>query len=237
MESVHSRQGEVVKAVIFDVDGTLLDSVDLHAKAWEEAFAEFGHQFSFEKIRSQIGKGGDQLLPEFLSDEDVEQIGKKIEKRRGEIFKEKFLAEVRPFPEVRRLFQRLQADGWKIALASSAKEEELKIYEKIARIDDLLASEVSSDDAKASKPQPDIFHAAIKRVGHVKPGDCVVVGDSPYDAEAATKAGIRSVGFLCGGFPATDLKKAGYEKLYQGPTELVQAYSESIFHRERPGAK
>ena len=226
-----------MKAVIFDVDGTLLDSVDLHAKAWQEAFAEYGYQFSFDKIRSQIGKGGDQLLPEFLSPEDVQQKGKAIEKRRGAIFKEKHLSQVRAFPDVRPLFQRLREDGWTLALASSAKEDELKTYEKIAGIDDLLHSEVSSDDAKASKPEPDIFHAALERLGEVAPGDCVVVGDSPYDAEAAGKAGIRSIGFLCGGFPPADLEKAGYEKLYPSPRDLLDTYEESVFYLERPGAE
>jgi beta-phosphoglucomutase-like phosphatase (HAD superfamily) len=91
----------MIKAVIFDVDGTLVDSVDLHARAWEEAFREFGKEIPFPEIRMQIGKGADQLMPVFLSKEELEVHGEKISKRRGEIFKEKYLRGVKGFPRVR----------------------------------------------------------------------------------------------------------------------------------------
>ena len=222
------------KAIIFDVDGTLVDSVDLHAKAWQEALAHFGHNVPFDDVRSQIGKGGDQLMPVFLSPEELDEKGDELEKYRGDLFREKYLSQVKSFPQVRELFQRLLADGWKLALASSAKERELQVYKKIARIDDLLDTETSSDDAEKSKPHPDIFQAAMKRLGKVAPADCVVVGDSPYDAEAAGKAGVRAVGFLCGGFPDQDLRRAGFETLYLGAADLLAHYENSLFHRERP---
>jgi HAD superfamily hydrolase (TIGR01549 family) len=218
-----------MKAAIFDVDGTLVDSVDLHAKAWQEAFEHFGHRFAFEKIRSQIGKGGDQLMPVFLSKEEVEAKGKKIEKYRGDLFKKKYLGEVTAFPLGRALFERLMKDGWKIALASSAKKDELQTYKEIAGIDDLIKTETSTDDAEKSKPHPDIFQAAMKRLGDVAPQDCVVVGDSPYDAEAAGKAGIRAIGFLCGGFPEEDLRRAGCEEIYDGGADLLRRYEASAF--------
>jgi HAD superfamily hydrolase (TIGR01549 family) len=224
-----------MKAVIFDVDGTLTDSVDLHATAWQQTFRHFGHSIPFDKIRSQIGKGGDQLLPFFLSKNEVDAKGEEIEKYRGDLFKKEFLQKVKAFPKVRDLFERLAADGWKLALASSAKKDELKIYEDICRISDLLHTKTSSDDAEQSKPHPDIFNAAMKRLGHVAPEDCIVVGDSPYDAEAAGKAGIRAVGFLSGGFPEEDLLKAGCEVLYQSPADLLQKYVQSLIHNERPG--
>jgi hypothetical protein len=127
-----------MKAVIFDIDGTLIDSVDLHAKAWQDAFRYFGHEFAFEKIRSQIGKGGDQLMPVFLAKEEIEARGKEIEDYRGKLFKREYLHSVKAFPQVRALFERLLADGWKLALASSARKDELKTYQKIADIADLL---------------------------------------------------------------------------------------------------
>ena len=224
-----------MKAVIFDIDGTLIDSVDLHAKAWQDAFRYFGHEFAFEKIRSQIGKGGDQLMPVFLTKEEIEARGKEIEDYRGKLFKREYLHSVKAFPQVRALFERLLADGWKLALASSARKDELKTYQKIADIADLLEAETSSDDAEASKPHPDIFQAAMKRLGSVAPEDCVVVGDSPYDAEAAAKAGVRSVGFLCGGFPEVDLRGAGYETIYRDAADLLAHYERSLFDCERPG--
>src|SRR5581483_7373670 len=141
----------MTKGVIFDIDGTLLDSVDLHAQAWQEAFRHFEHEIPFEEIRSQIGKGGDQLLPVFLSQAELEQRGKEIEKYRGDLFKRKYLGKIKPFPCVRDLFLKVKDNGQRVALASSAKPDELRKFEEIAHIDDLVEVETSSGDAKRSK--------------------------------------------------------------------------------------
>src|ERR671932_1379597 len=114
----------MLKAVIFDIDGTLVDSVDLHAKAWQEAFRHFGREVPYEQVRHQIGKGGDQLMPVFFSKEELERFGEELEKFRGDLYKREYLPRVRAFPKVRELFERVKADGKRIALASSAKEEE-----------------------------------------------------------------------------------------------------------------
>lgn len=215
------------KAVIFDVDGPLIDSVDLHAKAWQDAFHDYGHEVAFDEIRSQIGKGGDQLMPVFLSEEELDAKGEDLEKHRGQILKERYLPQITPFPGVRDLLQRLRADGIQVALASSAKEDELQVYKEAANIDDLLDTETSSDDAEASKPNPDIFVAAMKRLGGVTADHVIVVGDTPYDAEAAGKAGLRTIGLLCGGWSAEDLKKAGCIATYQDPADLLAQYDTS----------
>jgi HAD superfamily hydrolase (TIGR01549 family) len=216
------------KAVIFDIDGTLLDSVDLHAQAWQEAFRKFGHEISFEKIRGQIGKGGDQLLPVFLSDQELKEKGEALKEYRGRLFKEKYLSKVKPFPGVRELFQKVKAHGQRLALASSAKGDELKDFEKIAHIEDLVEVETSSADAKRSKPHPDIFEAALDRLGSkIGPEDAIVVGDSPHDAEGAKRARLRTVGVLCGGFPEDALWAAGCIAIYKGPEDLLRRYETS----------
>jgi HAD superfamily hydrolase (TIGR01549 family) len=218
----------MVKAVIFDIDGTLLDSVDLHAGAWQEAFQKFGYDFPFEKIRSQIGKGGDQLLPVFLPEEEQKEKGKAISEYRSRIFKDQYLPKVKPFACVRELFEKVKANGQKPTVASSAKGDELKTFERIARIEDLVDTETSSADAKQSKPHPDIFEAALDRLGgNIQPRDAIVVGDSPYDAEAAGKAGVRAVGVLCGGFAEKDLREAGCIAIFHDPEDLWRRYESS----------
>ncbi|MBV9734644.1 MAG: HAD family hydrolase [Acidisphaera sp.] len=214
-------------AVIFDIDGTLVDSVDLHARAWQEAFAAFGHRFEFAAIRSQIGKGGDQLLPVFLSPAECREKGKTIEEYRGALFKRTYLPQVRAFPQVRALFERLRTDGIRPALASSAKGDELETYKRIAGIEGLVDAQTSSDDAEKSKPHPDIFEAALARLDGVSPDRVLVVGDSPYDAEAAGKAGLRTLGLLCGGFPPAALREAGCIRLYRDPADLLANYAGS----------
>jgi HAD superfamily hydrolase (TIGR01509 family) len=219
----------MIKAVIFDIDGTLVDSVDLHAQAWKEAFKEYGKNIPYQQVRSQIGKGGDQLLPVFFSHEELEEFGKEMEEYRGKLFKREFLPRVKPFPEVRELFLRLKADGKLVALGSSAKEDELEALKKIAHIEDLLEAETGADDADKSKPEPDIFLAALGKLGDdIQPGEVIVVGDTPYDVTAARKANLRSLGVLCGGFTEQDLDSAGCIGIYQDPADLLARYDESI---------
>ena len=177
----------MIKAVIFDIDGTLVDSVDLHARCWQQTFSHFGHEVAFEAVRSQIGKGGDQLMPVFLSKEEIEQHGEEIEDFRSTLFKEKYLPQVHGFAATRELLQRIKRNGQELALASSAKGDELATYKKIARIDELIDRETSSDDVEQSKPHPDIFEAALGRLG-LDASEAITVGDSPYDAQAAAKS-------------------------------------------------
>lgn len=216
-----------MKSVIFDMDGTLIDSVDFHALAWQAAFRDFGFEQDATTIRAQIGKGGDQLLPVFLSRREIERVGREIESRSGEIFKRDYMHRIRPFPGVRDLFERLLADGARVALASSAKADELDEYKRIAGISDLLEAETSSDDARRSKPHPDIFEAALRKLGDVPSGDVVAVGDTPYDAQAAGRAGLRTIGLLCGGWPEEDLRQAGCIEVYRDPADLLARYERS----------
>jgi HAD superfamily hydrolase (TIGR01549 family) len=217
----------MLKAVIFDIDGTLVDSVDLHARAWQEAFRRFGREIPYEEVRHQIGKGGDQLMPVFFSRAELDRFGDELEKYRGDLYKREYLPRVRAFPRVRELFERIKQDGRRIALASSAKEDELKVYQEIARVSDLVEEQASADDADKSKPHPDIFEAALAALGDVRPAEAIVVGDTPYDAEAAAKARLRTIGVLCGGFPEAELRAAGCLRIYQAPADLLDRYDES----------
>ena len=214
----------MLQAVIFDVDGTIVDSVDLHAEAWRVAFEKFGKTFPFHEIRRQIGKGSDQLLPVFFSEQELEQFGEDLDEYRSEIFKKEFLPRVQAFPKVRDLFQRIKKDGKQIVLASSAKADELDAYKKIARIDDLIESETSSDDADRSKPYPDIFQAALARLKDVAPKNAVVIGDTPYDAQAASKANLETIGLLCGGWSTEELRRAGCMAIYLDAEDLLLQY-------------
>jgi HAD superfamily hydrolase (TIGR01549 family) len=216
-----------MRAVIFDVDGTLIDSVDAHAKAWQEALGDYGIEVPFEAVRAQIGKGGDQLMPVFVPRDELARIGDALEAHRGEIFKTRYLPTLRPFPSVRDLVQRVIASGRTVALASSAKADEVDTYKRIAGIDDLISRETSSDDVERSKPHPDIFQAALAVLGGVLPSEAVVVGDTPYDAEAAGKAGLAIVGVRCGGFPESDLRAAGCVAIYQDPADLLARFDQS----------
>ncbi|MCW6510855.1 HAD family hydrolase [Lichenifustis flavocetrariae] len=213
----------MLDAVIFDVDGTLVDSVDYHAEAWSRAFAHFGYEIDAAAIRTQIGKGGDQLLPVFLPTTAVERDGKAIEAYRKELFGRDYLDKVRGFPQVRALFDRLKGDGKLIALASSAKGEELDAYKQAAGIADFDLVQSSSDDVEKSKPHPDIFQAALDRL-KLPAKTCVVVGDTPYDAEAALKAGLRTTGVLCGGFPEFEIRAGGASQIFEDPADILDHY-------------
>ena len=218
------------KAAIFDLDGTLIDSVDLHALAWHEAMVRFGHDVSFEQARSQIGKGGDKLIPEFLSGDEQRDHGKELEEWRGNRFKTEYLPLVRPFSAVPELLRRVRNAGLRIAIGSSAKKDELNKYLDIARIADLVDMTTSSEDAEQSKPAPDIFEIVLKKLG-IEGGDAVAIGDTPYDAAAAGKAKIATIGVLCGGFTEASLRQAGCVEVYPGPAALLARFGNSLLAR------
>lgn len=212
----------MVQAVIVDIDGTLIDSVDLHAQAWQDAFDDYGFQFDLPVIRAQIGKGGDQLLPVFLSEADRAAKGEKIEAHRSALFKKRYLSRIKPFPGVPALLQAIRSAGVRIALGSSAKQDELETYQRIAGITGLVDAAASSEDAERSKPHPDIFAATLEKLGRTDAAKVLAIGDSPYDAQAAGKIGIQTIGVLCGGFAEADLRAAGCIAIYRDPAALLQ---------------
>jgi HAD superfamily hydrolase (TIGR01549 family) len=223
----------MIKAAIFDIDGTLIDSVDLHARAWQEAFAHFGRKVGFVAVRSQIGKGGDQLIPVFLSKQEQQRFGEELEKTRASLWKRKYMCQARPFPRVRELVQRVKDDGKRIALASSANSDEIGYYKQLAHIEDLVEEQTSADDAERSKPYPDIFQAALALLKDVSAPEAVAIGDSPYDAIAAGKLKMTSIGLLSGGFPERELWEAGYGEVYRDCADLLERYDQSLLARKK----
>jgi HAD superfamily hydrolase (TIGR01549 family) len=188
-----------VLAFIFDIDGTLVDSNELHVDSWDRAFRKFGKEFTREQLRAQIGKGSDQYLPEFLTPDEIKRVGKELDDYRSELFRKEYLPKVRPFPKVRELFQRIRNNNKRIVLASSGKKADTKYYIDRLKIEDFIDGYVSGDDADSSKPAPDIFAASLKKLGDLSSAEAVTVGDTRFDIEAAGKAGLKTIAFLCGG--------------------------------------
>jgi HAD superfamily hydrolase (TIGR01509 family) len=218
-------------AVLFDIDGTLIDSNDLHAAAWREAFLHYGVDLPHDVVRAQIGKGGDNLIPALLPKELVERRKDEIDEYRSELFKRDYLPRVVPFPGVRALFERIVADGKKIVLASSAKGEEVEFHMGVIGARDLITATTSADDVEHSKPCPDIFAAALQKVQPLSAVEVLVVGDTPYDVQAAKKLGMRVIGVRSGGFPDESLTGAGADELYEGPEDLLFNYDSSLIAR------
>src|SRR5947208_8664365 len=212
-------------ALIFDIDGTLVDSNELHVEAWNRAFRHFGKEFPREALRAQIGKGSDQYLPEFLTPEEIKRFGKELDQYRSQLFRKEYLPRVRPFPKVRELIQRIRDDDKRIVVASSGKEEDTKYYiEDLLKIDDLIEGYTCADDAGRSKPAPDIFTAALHKIGEVSPDRAITVGDTRFDIEAAAKAGLATIGLLCGRSAENVLRDIGAIASYSDPADMLANY-------------
>ncbi len=222
----------MLRAILFDVDGTLVDTVDLHARAWQDAFALYGKQVSLEKVRSQIGKGGDQLLPVFLGEQELERWGEALDRARAGLYRERYRPLARPFPGVPGLFRRIRRDGKRVVLASSGKAEETLGNLRLLGVEGLVDAFTTSDEAERSKPFPDIFARALVKAGVADPREALVVGDSPFDIEAAARLGVPSVGLLCGGFSEADLRSAGAVALFGSPQDLLDSYERSPLARD-----
>jgi HAD superfamily hydrolase (TIGR01509 family) len=212
------------RAVILDMDGTLLDSNAAHVHAWVEALKGHGHEVSEGDIWPWVGMGGDNLLPAAVKISKDSPEGKKIAQTRGEIFKSRYLETLKPFPEVRPLLERMRKEGLRLAIATSSPEDEVSKAIEIIDAKDLLEDVTSASDAAKSKPDPDVVQAALDRL-KLAAGEVVMLGDTPYDIQAAGKVGIGVIAFRCGGFRDEDLK--GAIAIYDGAADLLARYDES----------
>ena len=195
-----------IKAILFDIDGTLVDSNDLHVTAWEKVFRDAGHQFDRPTLHRHIGKGGDNYIPALLPDASEEE-QEQLRDAHKRLFTGQYIEQVQPFPGARELLARVRDSGRKVVLASSASEEELKTHLSTIGAEDMIDETTSKDDVAASKPCPDIFEAALASA-NVAPEAAVVVGDTPYDIEAARRAGVHTVAVRSGGFRDEALSSA-----------------------------
>ncbi|MBI5667143.1 MAG: HAD family hydrolase [Chloroflexi bacterium] len=219
-----------LRGVILDVDGTLVDSNDAHAAAWVQALQEYGYSVPYEKVRQLIGMGGDNLLPAAAGLDKEQEPGKSIARRWSDLFQNDYLPHLRAFPKVRELLQRMTDSGLKLVAASSSKLDHVQALLKLAGAQDLVTGYTSSDDAENSKPDPDIVASALRKLGFT-PDEVLMLGDSPYDVQAAGKIGVNVVAVRCGGFSDEDLR--GALAIYDSPADLLLHYDESPFATSR----
>jgi HAD superfamily hydrolase (TIGR01509 family) len=213
-----------IRAVLLDVDGTLIYSNDAHAEAYVDAGRELGVDMDFAEVRRRIGMGGDKLLPGVTGIEEESDQGKRITARKKELFAERYLPTLQPTPGARELLERLRDEGVKLVVATSAKKDEMQDILEQAGVADLIQEATSASDAEESKPDPDIVEAALEQAG-APAEEVVMLGDTPYDVEAATRAGVRIIGVRTGGWGEDDLR--GAVAVYDHPADLLARYDES----------
>jgi HAD superfamily hydrolase (TIGR01509 family) len=221
-----------LRAVLLDVDGTLVDSNDLHVAAWRDAFRRHGKEISPAQLRGEMGKGGELIVRQFLDDDERRRFGEAVDRLHVEIFVRDYQPRERPLPGVRPLLERMKADGLRLVLASSAKEREMQGHLRVLGVDDLLEARTGADDAGRAKPFPDIFLAALRALPGVRPEEAVIIGDSPWDAGAARRAGIAMIGVLTGGFREDELRASGARAVYADLAALLERYDRSPLARE-----
>ena len=203
-------------AVVLDVDGTLVDTNYQHALAWFRAFREHGELLPLWRIHRHIGMGGDQLVASLCGDEVERDKGDDLRASEKERYSE-LIGEVQPFAGARELIADLKDRGHAVVLASSAKSDEVDHYLDLLDARELVDAWTDSSDVEATKPEPDLVHAAIDKAGN---GDAVMVGDSTWDCEAAKRAGIETIAVLTGGFSEAELREAGATVVFKSIEEL-----------------
>jgi HAD superfamily hydrolase (TIGR01549 family) len=215
-----------LEAVLLDIDGTLIDSNDAHAMAWVDALAEAGLDVTFDRVRWLIGKGGDKLLPEVTGIEEDSPRGKELTKRRSHIFQRTYLPQLRAFPGAKALLERMHKYDLRLVAATSASDDEMDSLLEKTGAQNLFFRATSSDDAERSKPDPDIVRAALRKAG-CRPSGAIMLGDTPYDIEAAIQAGVRVVALRSGGWP--DDRLQGALAIFDDPQSLLADYERSPF--------
>ena len=220
----------MTRALLCDIDGTLVQSNWLHAEAWREALAAMGLKLELEDLRRQIGKGGDELIPVFVPWWKRPHVEEPLKAYRKFVFQHGLRQKVEPIPGVRDLLTRVRAAGIKVAVATSSNKDDLKVLLGVAGVDDLIDEQTTADDTDRAKPHPDIFSAALGKLG-LPAAECLALGDTPYDAESAGKAGIRTIGVMTGGWSRQELFDAGCVEVYENAADLLAHIEDSALMR------
>ncbi|KUI22588.1 HAD family hydrolase [Mycobacterium sp. GA-1285] len=212
-------QAKTASAVLFDIDGTLVDSNYLHVHAWYRAFEEAGHPVEAWRIHRSIGMDGTTLVSTLAADADAEarSHAKDLHSR----YYKELSPHLRRLPGARELLEAVHNLDIRVVLATSAPEEELSMLREVLDSDHLLYAVTSSEDVDTAKPEPDIVEVALERAG-VTASHAVFVGDTVWDVEACKRAGVDSIGVLSGGVSRGELEKAGAEGVFEHPLELCQ---------------
>ncbi|WP_105032830.1 HAD family hydrolase [Arthrobacter ruber] len=222
-ESANGRHG-----VLFDVDGTLVDSNYQHTLAWWQAFRRFGHDVPAAEIHRAIGMGGDKLVEHLLGDDRDADQDDELDATHGAIFSS-YWPGLRAFAGAADLVRRCADDGLTVVLASSASEQELGVLRGIIDADASISAATSSSDAENSKPSPDILQAALD-AGGLEAENAVFIGDSVWDVLAASELKIPTIGLASGGTSEAELRDAGAVEVYKDIRALLDAFDDGALH-------
>jgi len=219
----HGSDWRSAGVFIFDVEGTLVDAMMPTLRCWRETLQSFGYDLSLAELHQLSGMDGAEMLKQLLPD-TVKTMRQEILDLHGKRFREDFLPHIPAFPGVRALFEELKQRDRRIALATDCAKDQLKHYLAIANIEDLIDAIACGDDVRHGKPAPSVVEIALRRV-RAGQKRCVLVGDTPFDAQAARKTGIEAVGVLTGHFSERALREAGCRAVLRDPTALRRAMS------------
>jgi phosphoglycolate phosphatase-like HAD superfamily hydrolase len=209
-----------MKAVLFDVEGTLIDCTQQTIDAWRRTLARSGHFLSEAELQRQSGRDANEMLALLLPN-STKAFRKKLQTAESELYRSEYLPTVRAFRGVRALFEKAKGLGCKLALATTCQADELARYLDLLDITDLLDGTACGSEVERGKPYPDLFRFALEKIG-CDAGSAVAVGDSPYDAQAAQAAGIRAVGVATGGFSQVELRSAGHSGVFADLEDLAR---------------
>lgn len=214
------------EVALLDIDGTLLDSTYHHAIAWARAFAAVGHPVPVWQLHRHIGMGGDRLIPAVSSQEVADRLGEELTERHTRAYDE-LIDETGLLPGARELLDGLRASGLEVVLASSSQPQHAEHALRLLDAEERTDAWTTSEDAEESKPHPELLEKALERVGGSR---AVMIGDATWDVEAASKAGIPTIGLLSGGFGEEELRAAGAAAVYRDPADLLASLGEALRH-------
>jgi HAD superfamily hydrolase (TIGR01509 family) len=216
-----------LKAVLFDVDGTLVDTNYLHTVAWWEAFTQAGHQVPMASIHRSVGMGSDKMLDALLPEDRDRDADDDIRTSHSALYSV-YWSRLQALPGARELLGACHSKGLRVVLASSADPDEFKVLRAALDADDAIDAATSSGDVDTSKPDPDLVQVALDQA-EADPSESVFIGDAVWDVRACERAGVPCIGLLSGGSSRDELLEAGAVAVYEGPAELLEQFPDRLF--------